>query len=203
MRPLRPVSATASRSGLSMPMSREVTARMRSSSVIILRRDERAHARDQRHVRYRLGEEIVGAGLEPLDPVGRLIQRRDHHHRHVVGGEAGLQAPAHFEAVHVGHHHVEQDDVAVGALADRQRLVTAHRGDDVEILGREPRLQQLDVGRHIIDDENARSHRLLLRRCPENGGRSRGTCPPRSAWRDRPRSRPRGSAPRRPSSRKR
>ena len=51
--------------GSSMPISREVTARMRSSSVIIFSRDERAHARDQRDVGHRLGEEIVGAGLEP------------------------------------------------------------------------------------------------------------------------------------------
>ncbi len=45
MRPLRPASASASRSGLSMPISREVTARMRNSSVIILSRDsERTRA---------------------------------------------------------------------------------------------------------------------------------------------------------------
>src|SRR5215469_2952419 len=38
MRPWRPVSATASRSGDWMPISREVSARMRSSSVTTLRR---------------------------------------------------------------------------------------------------------------------------------------------------------------------
>ena len=44
-RPPRPVSATASRSGDSMPISREVTARMRSSSVTILSRaSERTRA---------------------------------------------------------------------------------------------------------------------------------------------------------------
>src|SRR5215467_4256200 len=45
MRPPRPASAIASRSGLSMPISREVTARMRISSVISLRRaSERTRA---------------------------------------------------------------------------------------------------------------------------------------------------------------
>ena len=84
-----------------------------------------------------------------------------------------LEPPAHLEAVHVGHHHVEQDDVAFGALADRERLLAAHRGDDVEIFRRQPRFQQLDVRRHIVDDENARSHDALPTDCPENGGRSR------------------------------
>ncbi len=38
MRPCLPVSATASRSGLWMPISLEVTARMRSSSITIFSR---------------------------------------------------------------------------------------------------------------------------------------------------------------------
>ena len=79
----------------------------------------------------------------------------------------GLEAAADLEAVHVRHHHVEQHDVALRALADRQRLRAAHGGQDVEILGRQARLQQLDVGRHVVDDENAGGHRLrLLRLCP-------------------------------------
>ena len=73
--------------------------------------------------------------------------------------EPALEPAADLEAVHVGHHHVEQHDVAFGALADGQRFLAADRGHDVEILGRQPRLQQLDVGRHVVDDENAGGHR--------------------------------------------
>ena len=62
-----------------------------------------------------------------------------------------------------GHHHVEQDEVAFGALADGQSLGAAHRRDDVEIFGRQPRFEQLDVGRNIVDDENASGHSLVLR----------------------------------------
>ena len=75
----------------------------------------------------------------------------------------GLQPPAHFEPVHVGHHHVEQDEVAFGALADGQGLGPAHGRDDVEIFGRQPRFEQLDVGRNIVDDENPSGHSLVLR----------------------------------------
>ena len=73
-------------------------------------------------------------------------------------GRVGLQPPAHFEPVHVGHHHVEQDEVAFGALADRQRLGAAHGRDHVEIFGRQPRLEQLDVGGDVVNDENAGGH---------------------------------------------
>ena len=42
-------------------------------------------------------------------------------------------------AVHVGHHHVEQDEIALGAFAYRERILAAHRGDNIEILSRQPR----------------------------------------------------------------
>ena len=135
---------------------------------------QRAHPRDQRHVGHRLGQEIVGAGVEPLDPVGRMIERRHHDHRNVVGRAVGLDAAAYLEAVHVRHHHVEQDDIALGLLAFRQRLAAAHGGDNVEILSRQPGFQKLHVGRNIVNDEYARCHGLkLLRHCQENGGSSR------------------------------
>ena len=52
-----------------------------------------------------------------------------------MGGGVGLQPPANFEAVHVGHHHVEQDEIAFGAFANRQRLGTARRCHHIEIFG--------------------------------------------------------------------
>ena len=70
----------------------------------------------------------------------------------------GFQPAADLEAVHVGHHHVEQDDVAFGALADGKRFRAAGRGQHVEILGRQARFQQLDVGGDIVDDQDTRGH---------------------------------------------
>ena len=84
---------------------------------------QRAHARDQRQFGDRLGQKIVGARFEAAHAVGRLVERGHHDDRNVVRRRIGLEPPAHFEAVHVGHHDVEQDEVAFGALADRQRLL--------------------------------------------------------------------------------
>ena len=75
-----------------------------------------------------------------------------------MGRGAAFEPPADFETVHVGHHDVEQHQVAFGALADRQRLLPAHGGDDVEIFRRQPRFEQPDVGGHIVDDKNASGH---------------------------------------------
>ena len=85
----------------------------------------------------------------------------------------GLEPAADLEAVHVRHHDVEQHDVAFGALAERQRLGAVIGRRDVEIFGRQPRLQQLHVGRNVVDDKNARGHRCTISLCPGNGGWSR------------------------------
>ena len=70
----------------------------------------------------------------------------------------GLESPADLEAIHVGHHHVEQHDIAFRALADRQSLRPAGGGHDVKILGRQARLEQLHIGRNVINDKNAGGH---------------------------------------------
>ena len=76
---------------------------------------QRAHARDQRQIVDRLGEKFVGAGFQPAHAVGRLVERRHHHHRDMAGLGC-LQPPADLEAVDVRHHDVEQNQVALGAL---------------------------------------------------------------------------------------
>ncbi len=119
---------------------------------------QRTHPRDQHDVGHRLGQEIVGAGLEAAHAIGRAVQRRDHDHRNEMRRRIGFQPAADFETVDVGHHHVEQDDVAFGARADLKRLGAVARGQHVEILGRQPRFQQLDVGGNVVDDQNTRGH---------------------------------------------
>ena len=74
---------------------------------------------EQRGVVDRLGEEIVGAGLEPAHAVGCFRERGHHHHRNVGGAGIGLEALAGLEAVHARHHHVEQDEIGTLFLGDR------------------------------------------------------------------------------------
>ena len=72
-----------------------------------------------------LGQEVVGAAFEPLDLVGRLIERGDHDDGNVMGLDIGLDAAADFEAVHAGHHHVEQDDIDAFTRENVERLAAA------------------------------------------------------------------------------
>ena len=113
---------------------------------------------DEGKIVDRFGEEVVGTGLEPLHPVPRLIERRHHDDRNMLRARLGLEPAANLEPVHAGHHHVEQDDVSSLARADLERLRTAARRAHFEILGREPRFEQLEIGRDIVDHENASSH---------------------------------------------
>ena len=113
---------------------------------------------EQGDVVDRLGEEVVGAGLQALYPVLGLVERRHHDDGNVVGGRVGLDAPAHLDAVDTRHHHIEQNDIGTLALDGFQRIDTVHGGDDVEIFRRELGFQQPHIGEDIVDDENTCGH---------------------------------------------
>ncbi len=119
---------------------------------------QRTHARNQCDVRDRLGEKVIGTGLQTRDPVRRLIERRHHHDGNVVRRRIALELAADFEPVETRHHHVEQHDVAFGAFAGRQRLGAAIGGRHVEILGGQPRLEQLHVRGNIVNDKDSCGH---------------------------------------------
>ncbi len=59
----------------------------------------------------RLGDVVHAAQPEPLELVGRILQRRQEDHRNVAGPRVRLEAPAHLEAVEAGHADVEQDEI--------------------------------------------------------------------------------------------
>ncbi len=63
--------------------------------------------------------------------------------------------------VHAGHHHVEQDDVDSLSLADVDGFLAAARREHVEVLGREPCLEQLHVRNDIVDYEYSSGHLRL------------------------------------------
>jgi hypothetical protein len=121
-----------------------------------------AHAGEQHDVVDRLGQEVRGAGFQALDAVGAAVQRRDQHHGDVAGGGVFLEFAADGEAVHAGHHHVQQDHV--GQLARRQgQGGGAVIGDgDLIIFGRQLGLEQADIGLDVVDDQDARAHEPTL-----------------------------------------
>ncbi len=119
---------------------------------------QRADARDQDDVGDRLGEEIIGAGFEAANAIGRAVECGDDHDRNEMGGRVGLEPAADLETVHVWHHDVEQDDVAFRTRTDVERLGAVASRQHVEIFGRQAGFQQLDVRGNVIDDKDTRRH---------------------------------------------
>ena len=70
----------------------------------------RPHPQRQFARAERLGQVVVGAGLQPRDPVVLLAERGQQDHRNRVVA-ALSQAAAQGQAVRAGHHHVEHRDV--------------------------------------------------------------------------------------------
>ena len=83
---------------------------------------DRAHARPEFGAVEGLGDEVVGPGLDPLEPGAPVLQRGDHEHRNLGQVLGGAQPPADLEAVHARHHHVEQDHVRLHGCGPFQRL---------------------------------------------------------------------------------
>ena len=84
----------------------------------------RLHARAELAHRERLGDVVVGAQLEPEDLVDLLGLGGEHDDR---DRGAGAQPAAHLEAVHLGQHHVQHDEVE-GLLGEARERLAAVRG---------------------------------------------------------------------------
>ena len=69
------------------------------------------HPRDQRRLVDRLGQVLVGAGLEAGDDVLGIGLGGDQDDRHERQRRVGLEPTADLDAVQLGHHDVEQDQV--------------------------------------------------------------------------------------------
>ena len=129
-----------------------------------LQPDQALDPAEQGDVVDRLGQEVVGAGLEAAHPVLGLVEGRHHDHRDVQGGRIGLDAAAHLDAVHSRHHHVEQDDVRLDPLDAFERVEPVHRRRHLEILGHELRLEQANIGQDVVHNQDFGSHTLPFRK---------------------------------------
>ncbi len=129
--------------------------------LVVAARD-RAHAPQQRPDARRellrgerLGEVVVGAGLQTGDHVVRVGAGRHHHDRHVA---RAAQVAAQLEAVDARQHDVDQHDVARLTLEEDDRRLAAVRLVDRPALVLE---RQLDRGADalvVLNGQNPRSH---------------------------------------------
>ena len=69
---------------------------------------------------------------------------------------SALSSPADLDAVLARHHHVEQDQIGRLRARGDQRLVAVPGRDDLVALPREAGLQDLEVGRVVVDDQDPR-----------------------------------------------
>ena len=98
-----------------------------------------------------LGEVVVGALVNAGDAVVGRAQRGEHENRDV----AALAKPAeHAEAVELGEHHVEHDELRGIGLDLRQRGATVARLDHREALALEVGADQRDDLGVVVDDKH-------------------------------------------------
>ena len=117
-------------------------------------------ARDHRGLVHGLGEVLVSSGVEPGHDVLGVRLGGDHDDGHEGQREVGLELTADLDAIHLGHHDVEQDQVRELLAGHGQRLLPVGGRDDVVALSREPGLQDVHVHGVVVDhqDERRGSH---------------------------------------------
>ena len=80
---------------------------------------EGPHAGEQLGEGERLGQVVVGPGVEPGDPLLDRAEGREQEHRGLHA--AGAHQPQHLEAVQVGQHAVQDHDVVGRAVGEGER----------------------------------------------------------------------------------
>src|SRR5581483_3361477 len=118
---------------------------------------ERAQPRQQLLALEGLDEVVVGARVQPLDPVAGLAARRQDEDRHVAGR---AQAPAHLDAVETRQAEVEDDEIGDELLGHRERLHAVSRGLHVVPLLAQRAAQDVGDLRIVLDDEHPSSRSL-------------------------------------------
>ena len=113
----------------------------------------RAHASDQLVEAERLGHVVVAAEREPADLVlGRITRGQvDRGHRPALAREPAVD----LEAIEVGEHHIEHDQVGRERLRVCQRRTTRARRLDLEPLIAKGGCNEVRDRRLVIDDEHA------------------------------------------------
>ena len=120
---------------------------------------QRAHAREHFLEMKRLGDIIVGAGIEALHLVAPAVARGEHEHRHRAAGAApGFQ---HRNAVHFRQTDIENDRVVGFQLAEIMALLAVEGAiDDIAGVGQRSGKLAIEIG-VVLDHEEAQG--IILR----------------------------------------
>ena len=99
----------------------------------------------------RLGDVVVGAGLEADETIGLVPQRGQHDHR---DRPPGAEPAAHLETVDAGQHEVEDDEVRGLLGHPAQRLLPVTHAFDVVPVADEVPSDDVGHGRIVVDDHD-------------------------------------------------
>lgn len=83
---------------------------------------ERVHAAHQLHHAERLGQVVVGAGIEAAHRVELRALGREHHDGQVLRGRVLPQHVQDLQAVHLGQHDVQQHELRQAPFAGDEEL---------------------------------------------------------------------------------
>jgi hypothetical protein len=101
-----------------------------------------------------LGEVVVCAAGQAPDPLGGQCARGEHDDAHVGVPRVASEALADVDAVVVGHHQVQHDEVGAERLDQVEGFATRARGLDlVAVAGEGDPDEVRDVGL-VVDDEH-------------------------------------------------
>ena len=102
----------------------------------------------------RLGDVVVGAGVQTFDLVLGRVERRLHDHGNEGKIFVGLQSSDDFHAVHLRHHHVEEDEIGADVLHLLQRRLSVVGSIHFVAARLESGAEELDVVLVIVYDQD-------------------------------------------------
>jgi hypothetical protein len=116
----------------------------------------RAHARQHHRGPQRLGDVVDRAHRQPALFLLGGVERGDADHRDVARQRIGAQAAHHLEAVHAGHHQVEQDQIGLRLQRSQLERRRAGIGRAHRVVAHQQFAQHREVLGDVIDDEHGR-----------------------------------------------
>ena len=154
-------------------MSANVSRALRGSSTALAGPpQDHPQPRDHLFEAERLGHVVVAAERQTGDLVLQGVASGQEQRGSVDA--VGTQPSQHAEAVHAGHHHVEDDGVGTYLTGLVERGGTVGGGVDLEALELQAHREQLDDVGLVVDDQTPRLRVASLAEVPHSSGQ----CPP-------------------------
>src|SRR5678815_940462 len=102
----------------------------------------------------RLRDVVHGAQVQAGDLIRDFAKSRQKDNDDVAGSHAGLDPSANFKAVHIGHHHIEKNEIRMSTLCDVERRPSVCRDEDAMTTAVKNAGQYLDVYGAVVDNQD-------------------------------------------------